>query len=399
MIFGEVLNDVHDSTNHLLRTSATIGAKYNLTPPTLSDGQETELQVDSSGRLLTNPAALSGAADSIAINDGTNTANVLKSDGTAASQGSLMVAPTYLSVPFTTTSAQAVGSTDAGNYRSVSVHITSQGGSSTVTFQGSNDNTNWVTINLQPSVGGNSTGTSTTTGVWGGALTARYFRLNVTGIASGTTAGTIILSTMPSLPVATAGATQSGTWTVGSNSATGSAVPANAFYVAGGTTGGNLSGINALNMTADGVTAGSSSLQVAAVGSLYNGSTLDRARANEDVTLLASAARTTTQTSADLVNYNGLSTLAVTLDVTSAGTGSITLAINRKDAASGKYVQMLAGAAVTTNSTNVYKIGPTIAAVANSIAQDYMPRTFQIVVTANNANSMTYSVGYTLCHS
>ena len=40
---------------------------------------------------------------------------------------------------------------------------------------------------------------------------------------------------------------------------------------------------------------------------------------------------------------------------------------------------------------------PDLAAfVANSIAQDYLPRIIQIVVTANNANSATYSVGYNL---
>jgi len=115
-----------------------------------------------------------------------------------------------------------------------------------------------------------------------------------------------------------------------------------------------------------------------------------------DVTLLASGARTTTQTSADLLNVGGCSALNVVLDMTTVGTGSVTITINGKDVASGKYYLILAGAAVTTNSTNRYRVGPTITAAANSIAQDYLPRTFQIVVTANNANSATYSVGYSL---
>jgi hypothetical protein len=115
-----------------------------------------------------------------------------------------------------------------------------------------------------------------------------------------------------------------------------------------------------------------------------------------DVTLLASASRTTTQTSADLLNYGGCSALNVVLDMTTVGTGSVTISIDGKDTASGKYYNILTGAAVTTNSTNRYRIGPTITAVANSIAQDYLPRTFRIVVTANNANAATYSVGYSL---
>lgn len=114
-----------------------------------------------------------------------------------------------------------------------------------------------------------------------------------------------------------------------------------------------------------------------------------------DVTLLASAARTTTQTSADLINP-GSAGIRVVLDMTVVGTGSVTVAINAKDVASGKYVALLTGAAVITNSTNVYKVYPGLTAVANAVASDVVPRTFQIVVTANNANPATYSVGYSL---
>lgn len=117
--------------------------------------------------------------------------------------------------------------------------------------------------------------------------------------------------------------------------------------------------------------------------------------ANEDVALLPSISRTTTQTSGDLTNITG-NTLTVVLDVTSAGTGSVTVTINGKDSASGKYYLLLSGAAVTTNSTNRYRVGPALAASANAVAQDYLPRTFQIVVTANNANAMTYTLGYSL---
>jgi hypothetical protein len=111
--------------------------------------------------------------------------------------------------------------------------------------------------------------------------------------------------------------------------------------------------------------------------------------------LLASASRTTTQTSADL-DTMGAKALVVTLDVTLAGTGSITLSILRKDWASGKYTTILAGLAVTANGTTVYKVSPLVAAVANLVANDLLPQTIQIVVTANNANPVTYSVGYDL---
>ena len=133
----------------------------------------------------------------------------------------------------------------------------------------------------------------------------------------------------------------------------------------------------------------------ATAGYVYNGATVDRVRNNTDIQLLASAARTTTQTSADLINYNA-EALIVVLDMTVVGTGSVTVTIDMKDTTSGKYINLLTGAAITTNSTNRYRVGPNLAAVANSVAQDYLPRVFRIVVTANNANAATYSVGYHL---
>lgn len=133
----------------------------------------------------------------------------------------------------------------------------------------------------------------------------------------------------------------------------------------------------------------------AGAGLNFNGSTWDRRRGNTNVTLLASVSRTTNQTGADTTNYNHRGIHAV-LDMTAVGTGSVTLTIEGKDEASGKYYTILAGAAVTTNSTNVYKVFPGATAAANAVANDVIPRTFRINVTANNANAATYSVGYSL---
>lgn len=162
------------------------------------------------------------------LTDGTNDANILKSDGTAAGQNAQIVGGAYLSVPFTTTTVQAVGTTDAGNYSGVSVEVSSMGAGSTVTFQVSDDNVTWRAFNMVSTVNNTvSSNTTTTSGSFANALPARYFRVNVTGITSGTTAGVIIFKTLGSSTAIVAG--QQGTWTVGSNSATGSAFPANAF--------------------------------------------------------------------------------------------------------------------------------------------------------------------------
>lgn len=128
---------------------------------------------------------------------------------------------------------------------------------------------------------------------------------------------------------------------------------------------------------------------------LWNGTNFDRARANIASTLLASAAQTVTQTSADQLNVNGHA-LHVILNATAIGTGSVTVTINAKDVASGQYYPLLVGAPIVTNSMNVYRVGPALTAAANATANDWVPRLFQIVVTANNANPVTYSLGYNL---
>lgn len=108
-------------------------------------------------------------------------------------------------------------------------------------------------------------------------------------------------------------------------------------------------------------------------------------------TVLASAARTTTQTVADRTN-NGYLGVHVTVDVTSAGTGSITPKLQGKDA-NGIYYDVLVGAAITSTGTTVLKVYPGASPVANGVANDYLPAVWRVVVTANNANTMTYSVG------
>ena len=116
---------------------------------------------------------------------------------------------------------------------------------------------------------------------------------------------------------------------------------------------------------------------------------------NVSITAITSGSRTTTQTSADIPNLSGRY-IHVILDMTTVGTGSVTLNINGKDATSGKYYPLLVGAAITTNSTNVYRVGPAFAPSANATANDMIPATLQFVVNANNANAATYSVGYNI---
>lgn len=115
---------------------------------------------------------------------------------------------------------------------------------------------------------------------------------------------------------------------------------------------------------------------------------------NKEGVALESAVRTTTQT-IDLKNTNGTGVVVV-LDVTNVNTSSLVLKIQRKDPASGKFIDVLTSAAVTTISTNTYKVYPGLTAAANLTVNDVIGMNFRIVVTPGNANNTTYSLGYSL---
>jgi hypothetical protein len=136
--------------------------------------------------------------------------------------------------------------------------------------------------------------------------------------------------------------------------------------------------------------------------SLYNSNAgWDRQRNNTDLTLLASAARTTATASADQTNFNGRG-VRVVLNVTVAsGTGGLQVQIRGKDSISGNYYQInTTPTAVTATGTFVYDIYPAAIAAANGITQatdSFVPRTWGINVAVGDSSSYTYSVsGVTL---
>jgi hypothetical protein len=125
------------------------------------------------------------------ISDGTNTANVIAG---STGQNALVTARGRKEVSFTTTIVATVANTDVSNYSWVSVQINTQGTSSTVNFQGSNDNTNWVTVSLVQTTAGGSVpiyATTSSAALFSGPLNFRYFQLSVTGISAGTTSGVV----------------------------------------------------------------------------------------------------------------------------------------------------------------------------------------------------------------
>lgn len=202
---GPVISGL-EAVNQTIKNLRFPSANYIL-PFRDQDGKAVQVQLDSNNRLPVD-ATLDGDIEigAIELKNGTDDtrATVLSGD---SEQNALLVAPARKEVSFSTTTVQAVGTTDVSNFRSVSVQVTSQGGSSTVTFQGSNDNSTWVSVGMSiSSAVGNTINVSSTTtaAMYYGPINYRYFRLNVTGIVSGTTAGLIEFSTMPYSPITVA---------------------------------------------------------------------------------------------------------------------------------------------------------------------------------------------------
>ena len=129
---------------------------------------------------------------------------------------------------------------------------------------------------------------------------------------------------------------------------------------------------------------------------LYNDVAFDRQRNNVEATLLASAARTVTTSSADQTNYNAKGIIVV-FDVTAVpGTDTVQLKVQAKDPASGKYIDMVTGTAESAVGTYVYAVYPGIGdkgTILDNYEELPLPRTWRVQVVHSAATSFTYSVG------
>lgn len=165
------------------------------------------------------------------ITDGTNLANILKSDGTAAGQNAQLVAGTGYTTATLTLNSGSPNTAwfDMLNFAWWSVEILTNTTPATLTFQTSGDasETNVSSASAFNANATNSTGIVTTTtsasATYHGPRTGRYFRISSNN-GAGTTTLVLTFFTNPS-----AMNTYGGT-TVGSKDATAASVPASAFY-------------------------------------------------------------------------------------------------------------------------------------------------------------------------
>lgn len=361
----------------------TIGA---ITPSATFTSEPWAIAVASFRVLSTN------VEGTVEITDGINTANVLSPGSAPAGQNALLTSGTGYTTPTITLNSSTPNTSwyDMLNYAWVSVEILTNTTPATLTFQTSGDasETNPRSTPLFDSQSTNNTSSLTTTGTtqtYYGPRTGRYFRVSSNN-GAGTTTLVITFYTFPS-GIPTIGVSGS----VSSNSATGSAVPANAFYLAAGG-GGNLVGIG--SATGDGVSGGTSgTASLSTANNLYNGSTWDRGRNNVNTTTGDTPTLTSTSVSngALQTNYNARGALVTAIMGTVSGSAT-TLVMQLQVSVDGgttwiNYGSATSAVTVATGNTVSVLSYPGIAAsptiggagsIANSIP---LPRTWRCTYT------------------
>lgn len=173
---------------------------------TLYDSSGVELAVGGGTQYAEDSAHVSGntgtmdlgvrndAATVLAGTDGDYTPKAVTGEGyTQIGSGFKLVSGTA-----TALNDDVIASTDVGNYRWVSLQLTGTW-TGTVTFQTSNDNTNWASMTMVGSTqGGNSHSTTgTINAMFNGHCPGRYFRARFTTATSGTVSGSAIFSASP----------------------------------------------------------------------------------------------------------------------------------------------------------------------------------------------------------
>lgn len=120
----------------------------------------------------------------------------------------------------------------------------------------------------------------------------------------------------------------------------------------------------------------------------------------QDVTLATlTAAGVGTVNGADQTNSLGVSYLNLVIDITaiSGTTPTLTVTVQGKDIASGKYYTILASAALSTVSTTVLTVGAALPASANASANAVLPRTWRVIYTVGGTGpSVTATIGASL---
>jgi hypothetical protein len=141
---------------------------------------------------------------------------------------------------------------------------------------------------------------------------------------------------------------------------------------------------------ADGLSGSIGHLLTLSRGQRFNGTTYDREQGNQNISLLASAARTVTTSTSDQLNVNHRG-VHVYVDVT-AVPGGETLTVDIEALIdTGVYYSLHSGTPINATGVYIYKVYPGLGG-GSAIANDALPRTWRVTVTHSAGGSWTYSV-------
>ncbi len=128
----------------------------------------------------------------------------------------------------------------------------------------------------------------------------------------------------------------------------------------------------------------------------WNGTNIDRARNNEEIVALASAARTADTNSSDIVNYNGKGVIMFINMTVAPGADNVTFNLQVKDPVGGGYHTIMSSAALTDIALTVLAAYPGSADVKTKYSTGFndivIPRVLRVNADHDSSTPTTYSV-------
>lgn len=119
---------------------------------------------------------------------------------------------------------------------------------------------------------------------------------------------------------------------------------------------------------------------------------------SDNLALIPSAAYTANQTSLDQTNPNGKGLLLfIKTGTFGAGASGIIATIWGKDPVSGSVYTILASATLVASSFVVLRVYPNLTPAANLVANDILPRTWNVVLSATAWGTGGSTVGVAAC--
>lgn len=113
-------------------------------------------------------------------------------------------------------------------------------------------------------------------------------------------------------------------------------------------------------------------------------------------TIFESAEITATTYSSIVSNTPPLTQGHIIVDVSARTSGSVTPSIEVYNPASDSWYTILTGAAISSVSTVVLKVGPAFTTASNTVVSDILPQTWRVKLTAASSTVLTASVGANL---